>query len=61
MTNIRKDLSAQAVELFKKRKFITLEWATGVGKSKAAIDCITFLQPHSVLLVVAERAHVDNW
>ena len=41
---------------------IFLEWATGVGKSKIAIDIINSESKKTkVLLVVAELAHKDNW
>lgn len=45
---------------------IVLKWATGIGKSKETIDIINYKinkakKKLSVLLVVAETAHKDNW
>ena len=52
----------KALELTKIHNNIFLEWATGVGKSKIAIDIINSNSKNTkVLLVVAELAHKDNW
>jgi superfamily II DNA or RNA helicase len=45
---------------------IALQWATGVGKSRAAIELcnkvrITLHREPSILLIVAETAHKKNW
>lgn len=44
---------------------IALQWCTGLGKSKIAINITKFLEEKNpklkVLLVVAETAHKDNW
>ena len=63
---IRKSIEANALSLIEKYNNIVLEYATGVGKSKIAIDMldrlvknINSLRPF--LIVVAETAHKDNW
>ena len=40
---------------------IILEWCTGLGKSKMVIDYIKNLNFKTILIVVAENAHKDNW
>ena len=62
----REELSSRAIELLKTNNNIAIQAATGVGKSKIAIDlCYKMvaqqMAPLSVLLVVAEIAHIDNW
>lgn len=62
----REELSSRAIELLKTNNNIAIQAATGVGKSKIAIDlCYEMvaqqMAPLSVLLVVAEIAHIDNW
>lgn len=59
----RAELSKEAIEQFNTHKNIILQYATGVGKSKVAIDCINSVINTSsrVLLLVAERAHIKNW
>lgn len=67
---LQEELQKEALELFKKNDRIALQWCTGLGKSKAAIDMANYIndkkeqeEKHSVsiLLVVAESAHKDNW
>ena len=62
----REELNSQAIELLKTNNNIAIQAATGVGKSKIAIDlCCEIatkqIAPLRVLLVVAEIAHIDNW
>ena len=62
----REELRDAAVQAFQKWNNIAIQAATGVGKSKIAIDicneCATRqLQSLKVLLVVAELAHINNW
>lgn len=42
---------------------ILLQWATGLGKTKAALDYVkqTILKQPKVLILVAEIAHIQNW
>lgn len=44
---------------------LVLQWSTGVGKSRVAVEVIKALfdrfESFSVLLVVAEEAHKENW
>lgn len=45
---------------------LVLQWATGVGKSRVAVNAVVNLlskceENFKVLLVVAETAHKDNW
>lgn len=64
---ITRDIAiSKATLLARKHNNIILQWATGVGKSKAAIEIIADYgraidSYPSVLLVVAEIAHKDNW
>lgn len=62
----REELNSQAIELLKTNNNIAIQAATGVGKSKIAIDlCYKMaaqqIAPLRVLLVVAEIAHINNW
>lgn len=62
----REELNSQAIELLQTNNNIAIQAATGVGKSKIAIDlCYEIAQrslgPIKVLLVVAEVAHISNW
>lgn len=62
----REELNSQAIGLLETNNNIAIQAATGVGKSKIAIDlCYEIAQrslgPIKVLLVVAERAHISNW
>ena len=62
----REELNSQAIELLQTNNNIAIQAATGVGKSKIAIDlCYDVAQrslgPIKVLLVVAEIAHINNW
>ena len=62
----REELNSQAIELLKTNNNIAIQAATGVGKSKIAIDlcyemAAQHIAPLRVLLVVAEIAHINNW
>lgn len=63
----REALVKEAVGLFKKYTSVALLWATGVGKSVAAIKMAnahfktTKKKGAKVLLVVAEVPHKENW
>lgn len=63
----RDDLHKQTSELIKTNKRIALQWCTGLGKSRAAIEMANYIQDKEkegnikILLVVAENAHKDNW
>ena len=62
----REELNSAAIELLKTNNNIAIQAATGVGKSKMAIDlCYEIaskqIEPIRVLLVVAEIAHISNW
>lgn len=61
----RNEIQERALARFRDNNYLILEWATGVGKSRAAcmiIDYICTLRERaSVLLLVAETAHKDNW
>lgn len=57
----RFEIQQEAVQLMIKHHRVTLQWCTGLGKSKAAIDVIKVMKPANVLLVVAEIAHRENW
>jgi superfamily II DNA or RNA helicase len=64
---MRQALLQQALVAIQYNPRICLQWATGTGKSKAAIELIKkikninkYKEP-KVLLVVAEKAHILNW
>ena len=69
----KQEIQNEAVELMKEHGKVILQWATGLGKSKAAIDILKHLfleyisletrqgTPFKVLLIVAETAHKKNW
>ncbi len=66
----REEIQLKAVQLIAEENRVALQWCTGLGKSKAAIDIINYLsdkefkqeeEPLNVLLVVAEVAHKSNW
>lgn len=57
----QEQLQKKSVELIKEKDRLILQWCTGLGKSKAAIDIIKELRPKRILLVVAEIAHKGNW
>lgn len=61
------DLRDDALRLIKYNKNVVLQWCTGSGKSRAAIEMANYIQDKEkegnikVLLVVAEVAHKSNW
>ena len=62
----REELNSEAIKLLETNSNIAIQAATGVGKSKIAIDlCYEIatkqIAPLRVLLVVAEIAHINNW
>lgn len=66
----KKELQIKSISLIKKNHRVALQWATGLGKSKAAIDMANHLADEkfrenksslNMLLVVAEVAHKANW
>ena len=62
----RDDLERAAKAALKSCNNVAIQAATGVGKSKLALDlCRNMVEPGeqlpSVLLVVAEIAHIQNW
>ena len=66
----KEELQIQSLLLIKRSNRVALQWCTGLGKSKMAIDMANYLadkdfeeceEPLNVLLVVAETAHKSNW
>lgn len=66
----KEELQIQSLALIKRSNRVALQWCTGLGKSKMAIDMANYLadkefeeyeEPLNVLLVVAETAHKSNW
>lgn len=60
------ELQEKALSLVKSNHRIALQWCTGLGKSRAAINIANYIQSSKgedikVLLVVAETAHKSNW
>lgn len=60
---IKQQLQDREFQALKGKKHVILKWATGCGKSKMTIDLMNHVADHriNVLLVVAEKAHIDNW
>ncbi len=64
---IKTQLQQKEFEALKGKNRVILKWATGCGKSKMAIDLINYAigsithKPVSILFLVAERAHIQNW
>ena len=54
---LQKDAAQKVVQY----KSVALPWATGVGKTFAALQAVEATHSKSVLVFVAERAHKDNW
>ena len=61
----KEELQTLPIQLIEQHPRIILQWATGTGKSKAAIDIVNYLIERDghlkVLLVVAEINHKSNW
>lgn len=57
----KNELQEEAINTFISYKRLILEFATGTGKSRVAIEAIKRIKPKNVLLVVAETLHKDNW
>jgi superfamily II DNA or RNA helicase len=56
----RQEIQSKALELSKSHKHVLLEFPTGLGKSKAAIDIVKY-HGEEWLLVCKEINHIDNW
>lgn len=66
----REELQIQSLSLIKRSSRVALQWCTGLGKSRAAIEMANYLivkkmkecgEMFHILLVVAETAHKANW
>lgn len=63
----REELQIQSLSFIRQSGRVALQWATGLGKSKAAIDMANYLidkkskESFNILLIVAEIAHKFNW
>ena len=65
----KEELQRQAVSLIEQSNRVALQWCTGLGKSKAAINMANYLinkesinkNSFSILLIVAEITHKSNW
>lgn len=57
----RDELRVAVLDALKKTKNIAVQAATGIGKSKIALDAINEVKAKSILFVVAEVAHIRNW
>lgn len=61
----REELQNQSLQLVKNHSRVALQWCTGLGKSRAAIQAANYLTEQKedlkILLVVAEVAHKSNW
>lgn len=73
INELRSKASKDALTMYKKTGVVLLEWATAMGKTKAAIDIIKYaskefakttkykLSNYNILIVVAETSHKENW
>jgi superfamily II DNA or RNA helicase len=66
--SIKTQLQQKEFNILKGRQRVLLQWATGCGKSKMAIDLINYTagmlpfdHTYKILFVVAEKAHINNW
>ena len=61
----RNKIQKNAVELSNKNRFLCLEWCTGTGKTKAALDIVTNIlktNPKAKgYLICKESTHKKNW
>lgn len=57
----RKLIKSKSEELFDNSRNIFLEWATGCGKSFAAINLQARMNSQKTFICVAESAHIQNW
>jgi len=56
----KNQIQFKAVELFAKYSNLFLEWATGTGKTKAALDIVSTLKGRGYI-VLSETTHKANW
>jgi len=63
MAITREQLQADAVRAFLQNKSLIVNWGTGVGKSRVAVEAVRRLIPSKerILLLVSETAHKANW
>lgn len=62
----REELQMQSLQLIENHNRVALQWCTGLGKTRSAIEMANYIQSINkgnlkVLLVVAEVAHKNNW
>lgn len=57
----KESLQKDAVELSRQYNNLMLLWATGCGKTQAAIKIQDYHNSHNTLIVVAETAHINVW
>lgn len=57
----RDELTLNILKLGENNNNIILSWPTGLGKSFGSLHLAKFWQSKSILLVVAETAHKQNW
>ena len=57
----RDELRVAVLDALKKTNNVAIQAATGIGKSKIALDAIGEIKAKSILFVVAEVAHIQNW
>jgi superfamily II DNA or RNA helicase len=66
VNQLRNMIQSNAVELVKKNKYILLTWATGCGKSLAALKMVDHMNKTlesgvSGYLICKEHSHLSNW
>lgn len=61
MYKLKERIQNKELLKYKNEFLIILEWATGVGKSLGSLKLVKKLTPKSLLILVAEEAHKENW
>lgn len=54
-------LQEEGVRLFQQYDRVALLWPTGASKTLGALKCADTLENPSILLLVAEISHINNW
>ena len=66
LTEQKSRLQNEMSDYLNERGNLALQWATGIGKSRVAVNAVMDLfnqygEEFRALIVVAEDAHKDNW
>ena len=61
LTTSRQQSQVYIREVVANYDYLVLEWGTGTGKTKTALDCAEKLKAKNILIVTGEKAHKKNW